>query len=349
MTAPPRVVLATVTYGDRGALLAETVRRALLSGVHEVVVVSNGAARATRTALDGLGYAEGVPVRWVELPANAGSATGFAAAIEAAGNADADLVWILDDDNWVDEDCLTRAMESAALLADRHRHAAVMCVREAELTALRAGAAIEELRPPAGDFCGVDVVGRMRGRLRRRRGRPSASASVPRRIEVPYGPYGGLLIPRESLALCAGPDRRFVLYSDDYDWTLRLNRAGVRFFLDTAAVVREAVNRWGDEPAAGHFGEMLTTSDRSRAYFSLRNAVRFSVSSTCGAGQSARLLLNGLVLSAWVVAAALRRRKPGFISLYRTAVWDGLRGTWTPNFPLPGSIRAADPGAIPSR
>lgn len=347
MTAPARVVLVTVTYGDRGALLAETVRRAVRGGVQEVVVISNGADEATKTALECVERPAQVPVRWIGLPVNTGSAAGFAAAIEAARRTDADLVWILDDDNWVDEECLARAVESIALLAEQHPCSAVMCVREAELAALRAGAAVDELRPPAGDFCGVDVLVRVRGRLRRRRrGLP---APVPRRVQVRYGPYGGLLIPREALGLTAGPDQRFVLYSDDYDWTLRLHRAGVRFVLDTEAVVHEAVHRWGEEDAAGHFNAMVTTADRSRAYFSLRNSVRFSVSSTRGAGQRARLLLNAAALSAWVVASAVRRGSPGFVALYGRAVLDGLGNTWTTSFRLPGNIRALEDAAVAIR
>src|SRR5438270_74304 len=50
-----------------------------------------------------------------------------------------------------------------------------------------------------------------------------------RRIET--APYGGLLLPIAAVRKVSPPNKEFVLYSDDHDYSLRLMDAGVAIYL----------------------------------------------------------------------------------------------------------------------
>ncbi|GAA4753782.1 glycosyltransferase [Amnibacterium soli] len=331
-----KVALVTVTYGDRAQLVSGTVRSGLQQGAAEAIVIANGASLASLAALERMRLDEGLPLRVLDLGINHGSAAGFAAGLEAARASDADFAWILDDDNRPDAGCLSRALETFRAGSETEAALAVCCVREADLAALEAGAPLEAIRPRDGHFCGVDAFERLARRLRR--SSPVAEGAV---LEIEYNPYGGMLVQVEDIDRTEPPDTRFVLYSDDFDWTRRLHRAGVRLVMDTGAVVRDAVDRWGDDDdGGGYFTRMIRSRDRARAYFALRNSIHFSRACATSAGSRMRFLGNGVLVSLWLAASSFRMGRAGFLRLYLRAWRDSRAPLGASPYGMPGGIAA---------
>ncbi len=105
-----RVVAVVVTW-NRRALLERIVRAIYAQDrlPDELIVVDNASTDGSVEMVKAL---EGpVPLRVLELPTNTGGAGGFHAGLEAAVRADADLVWLMDDDGLPPPDCLARLLE----------------------------------------------------------------------------------------------------------------------------------------------------------------------------------------------------------------------------------------------
>lgn len=325
MEHTPLVAAGTVTYGDRSAICTATIDRALECGARSVVLVDNGSepAAAERLAV----YARETPgVRLVRLPRNLGSAEGFRTLLAELGAEQADYAWLLDDDNLAAPDALRLALGTAARKGPR---ALVACHRTADplQRAVVDGAAVGDTLQVVGGFLGFDV---------RRRLRLNAHPHRPHRrrtgaVEVPWAPYGGLLLPSAALGAVDLPRRSFVLYGDDRDWCERLRRAGFTIWLEPTARVDDAVERWGDQAGSdggGNLGRMVRSTDGRRVYYLIRNSVFAEFRLARGRRRVGAFLVNGAVFSMVAVLTALRLRRLAFLRLFSRAVVAGLRGRW---------------------
>ncbi|MBN6743142.1 glycosyltransferase, partial [Acidithiobacillus sp. MC6.1] len=109
------VVLVTVTYGSREALLRQVLDAVHHLDIAKVIVVNNGATWPVKTEL-GKTYLGFVDV--VEMGGNTGSAKGFATGMQRAFDLGADYIWLLDDDNCPQLDALS-------VLQGRHQQLAL--------------------------------------------------------------------------------------------------------------------------------------------------------------------------------------------------------------------------------
>jgi GT2 family glycosyltransferase len=263
VTSRESVVAVTVTYGDRLGFV-ERQARALLAqgGLAERIVVANGsdAALAARHSL-------GAAV--IALPRNVGSASAFAAGIEAALAKGAQSIWLLDDDNLPGAAALDALLAARDTLAAGGLDPSLLC-----LCAWREFIEHRERRPSS--FLGFHVLD-LPGRLLHLPS-PRPAPSLP--IELPTAAYGGLLLPRALLTRAGLPDPRFVLYADDTEYTDRLRRAGGRIFLVPQARVEDLAPRW---QAPGRLlASWLDEADNFRAYYGARNEAWFDSHRLCG-------------------------------------------------------------------
>jgi len=61
-------------------------------------------------------------------------------------------------------------------------------------------------------------------------------------IEVPAAPYSGLLFHKQLLKQIGLPNEKFVLYMDDFDFTLRIGRNNGRLWLIPNAIIYDLEN-----------------------------------------------------------------------------------------------------------
>uniref|UniRef100_UPI000F019312 glycosyltransferase n=1 Tax=Pseudomonas viridiflava TaxID=33069 RepID=UPI000F019312 len=91
-----RTTLVTLTYGDRFNYLHTLVSRSLESPLIErVIIVSN----ASVAPLQNLSSKWPGQVGVIRLEHNTGSAHGYSVGIQAALDAGAEYIWLMDDDN----------------------------------------------------------------------------------------------------------------------------------------------------------------------------------------------------------------------------------------------------------
>ncbi len=334
------VVAVTVTYGNRVAEVVNTVLRAIDAGVSQVLVVLNGCTPSVESEIRGRLEA-GARVVYLSSPINLGSAGGFRLGLEGASRSDADYVWILDDDNWCESTTLRAAL---AAMSSLEREvgvggAAVSCLRRDSHPhrLVEAGEDPSRVFPQPGSALVFD--------LRRKLTRRAVSSSNSARrelIEVPFSPYGGLLVPRAALNSCL-PSPELVLYEDDWDFSERLRASGIRIFLALNAPVCDSDGgRKASESGEG--GRVppvvrLLRAPKSyhwRIYYQMRNRAYLSRRRTRSVSDHVWFFVNLAAFLSRITAVALSSRgnRVAYACVLR-GVADGLMGRLGRTWPLP--------------
>lgn len=270
-TFEPSTTCVVVTYGQRLHLLKRTVAAVQGSpSVIRIIVVDNGC----EPPISASDFAPNPPVEIVRLAANLGSAGGFHAGIAAAQRLeDTRFVMLLDDDNVGEVGFLERLI---AL------HEALGSSEVIGLCALRRNRGIYPtllLKPnvvaiPANSFMNFHLAS-LPARLWRRIKPDNDTLKKPdndfhlRRIET--APYGGLLLPMAAVKKVAPPDKDFVLYSDDHDYSLRLLDAGVVLYLTDVGCINDAEESWDKATTSARSSLVSSSSPAWRIYYACRN------------------------------------------------------------------------------
>jgi GT2 family glycosyltransferase len=323
--SPSEVCLVTVTYGDRGHLCSAVVDAALRQGVGRAIVVLNGPSGRSVDVLSDFARSHSDRVDLVRLPSNLGSAVGFSIGIRSAvERTTLPYVWLLDDDNVALDAALTQLLYWRTMLASCHasEDIVVFAARPATrmMAALLSGVSAARAYPSRGGFAGFNVVD-IPWKLARRLGRRGGPV-ISRPVEIPYGPYGGMLLSRALVRRAGYPDERLVLYEDDADYTRRLNRAGAKLFVVPTAVVKDIDASWyvtarGRTP----FGRVLSAESDTRVYFTRRNRVYFET--THWSGPRPLYLLNKVVYIAMLSLLGLATGRQDRVRLVLEAVGRG--------------------------
>jgi rhamnopyranosyl-N-acetylglucosaminyl-diphospho-decaprenol beta-1,3/1,4-galactofuranosyltransferase len=225
-------VIAVIPTFNRSAQLGECLH-ALASQTRPpdaAIVVDNASSEPIRAVIEEGRYP--IPVGYIRIDSNTGSAGGFAAGVEAAIAEGADWVWIQDNDGVAHPDSLERLLEAATN---------------------QPGAAL--FAPQVYDEEG-GVQGQHRGRYVRGHTLPASEESYSRTtVAVDYASYIGILVRAEAIAAAGGPDPRLFLWVDDLEWCLRLGEHGSLFLVPGAGVTH---NDGISNRSAGFFATIRT-------------------------------------------------------------------------------------------
>jgi GT2 family glycosyltransferase len=325
-------VLVTVTYGDRIKYLSQLLDRALgEEGVCRAVVVSNAAI------LD----ISQIEAKWrnrvliVNLNSNTGSANGYAVGIEAALALEAEYLWLMDDDNAPAKGttrilCKELVDLSNAIGTGR---AAVLGLRKSRLKDF---GDLRRAFQPSSNFLGFHVA-QIPHKIMRRLSQPHLNYDVlSAPIDIPYSPYGGLLAHRDVFKFIGLPRREFVLYADDWEYTMRLTRSGGIIRLVPDACIEDLESSWHqNREQESIFYRCLNLGSDFQIYYSFRNHVWINRNIQC-ASEIIYQVNKFTFLSVLSAFAVMLRKQPRF-HLIRRAISDGERGSLgiNANYPLP--------------
>jgi rhamnopyranosyl-N-acetylglucosaminyl-diphospho-decaprenol beta-1,3/1,4-galactofuranosyltransferase len=193
-------VCALIVTFNRRELLARCIDAVLAQSepVAELLVVDNASTDGTPELLRERG------VRFIRLEENGGSSGGFAAGVAAAREAEADWLWMMDDDAEPAPDTLARLLASAA-------------AREPDTAALCPAVA----RPDGSIDLGH------RGRWRRKpRPLPLDAYRDGTAPELDFFTFVGLLLPMRVARAADPPKADLFIWCDDYEYSFRIRRHG---------------------------------------------------------------------------------------------------------------------------
>jgi GT2 family glycosyltransferase len=210
-----RVSAAVVSY-NRGALLAECLAALLAQTrpVERIVVLDNASTDGTEALLRECGLLDEPRVELVRSEVNLGSSGGFARAIERARE-DCDWLWVMDDDAEPRPDALERLLESP-WAADAGT--AVLC---------------QTVVNPDGSLQ-LGARGDLDGGVRHF-GREDYVDGA----ECGYSTFVGMLVRGDAARATDPPKPEFFIWCDDYEWCLRLRRAGALRLVTGSRIVHK--------------------------------------------------------------------------------------------------------------
>lgn len=312
--------IVTVTYGDRLGYLQQLIERALaFAAIERVVVVSNAAT----AALDTLRERWPEQVELIELPHNSGSANGYAVGIEAALQRGAEYIWMMDDDNAPSAAAVEILHRELAELGNEHGLArvAVLGFRPTQQADIAQGVPACFAIQPRSSYFGFHVA-QLPYKLWRRLPWGTPRGTPPRRISLPFAPYGGMLAHRSLYQRIGVPLRELVLYADDTEYTRRITEDGGKLYLLTDALIDELELSWNIKAHTRNIYEAFLLGDSDfRAYYSARNQAWFDTHVWVGSRWLLRL--NRTVFLALLRLVAHRCNAPQRLRLLERAIRDG--------------------------
>jgi GT2 family glycosyltransferase len=267
------VACVIVTYGRREQLVRRTVAAVQSNpAVKRVIVVDNGCNRPVMVD----DFATEPPVDVIRLASNLGSAGGFHAGITAAQRLDdVEFVLILDDDNVGEDGFLERLLALHTALGAtvdvglcalrRHRGIYPTLLADQNAVAIRTNSFL--------NFHFAELPSKLWRRFTRSRPRhpDNYGGFHLRRIET--APYGGLLLPMAAVRKVSPPNKDFVLYSDDHDYSLRLMDAGVAIYLTDVGCINDAEDSWDKPNTSARSALVSPNAPAWRLYYACRNRI----------------------------------------------------------------------------
>ncbi len=320
------VTVVTVTYGDRGHFLELMLRAALAQGVEKIIVVNNGSQWDVAAMIATI---DNVRIDLISLEHNLGSAGGYAMGIACARAQGANLIWLLDDDNLPQENCLTELLGAygTALTEVSRDSLAVLAFRPDHHADVIQGICTHKCVPRSESFLGFHILDIPKKFWRRTPlGRPRPLKEFPLVIHLETAPYSGLLFDMALIENIGLPKTDLVLYADDIELTRRLTRMGGEILLIPQARMVDMEGTWNVKHTGTPNSFMMWLQDGGdfRAYYSARNLSWLETHSKDSF--SIIYLLNKWVYLAFLYGIALAKGRLNRFNLLCQAIQDGRKG-----------------------
>lgn len=308
------VVAIILAYRDTRDLVTQVIESCREQGVTKVVVVGNEVTAGFATELEVADSGGDVSIRFSTTEHNRGSAGGYADGLRAASVAfpDADRYLLLDDDNLPMDECVEKLRDALDELEELDGATPVAAAARRidrpydPLPAADAAAALDR-----GAFLGVDLPAQARRWWRPVHVPGGAPVAPGHGLCLPWAPFGGLMLPKTTVAAIGEPCRSFFMYADDLEYSARIPRAGgqIRFVPD-ALVVDARPSALGITADVPFSNRVLHARDPSARDRWLTNEMRRHRILN---GRSARLAVNtiGALARVWLSRAARQDRWRG--------------------------------------
>ena len=271
----PPVAAVTVTYGRRWKFLSQVLDELVTNHplVGDIVIVDNASEDDIESCVNLVRNTCGARIHAARLDTNTGSANGYKTGIEIAlRETEAELLWLLDDDNKPCEQSLERLLCAYRALGDDPNNALASLRRDRQqyLRAAKDGTMVG-LKP--NSFFGFHIrdAGCKFGRklMSKSRQHQVSKLRFPL-ISIGCVPYGGLLFHRDWIRKICLPDERFYLYADDIEFSSRMVGHGGRIYLCAMSEVEDLEVSWHLWTSASH-PMMSSTADLLMLYYQIRN------------------------------------------------------------------------------
>lgn len=259
-----KVVVVSVTYGNRVKYVSQIIDRLMYEKqVCKVIIVNNGSEQFDK--FNSTQLLNNQKVKAINHCENRGSANGFADGLAYVLDhyTDCDYIWLLDDDNLPANDCLSKLLQ---LYKVNSKHDIYAGFRNDRVDLKERG----YQRYQKNSFFDFYLT------------KKSRHDSVAEKQDIATQllpcetlPYGGMLIPMDVAMRNGLPNRSFVLYSDDNDYTYRITKAGYQLKVAINCVIEDLESSWFRREKVPMFKGVFQTDMMRSAAYTIRNRVFF--------------------------------------------------------------------------
>jgi len=325
LSSETRVCVLIVTYGNRWQFLQQILDRVTFQNqVTNVVVVDNASTNTVGARVSELCDDRIIVITNTE---NKGSAGGYKMAMEyAMANTDADLFWLLDDDNLPDPGALPKLLTEWQTNNAANDRKALFCLREDRIQHILIAKGENPYRYylVPNNFMGFNVFRIIPNQIKKLTSRFNNNQPYHDRVQMPYVPYGGLLLHRKMIELIGYPNEAFFLYVDDSEYTYRITKYGGTIWLMPECKVVDIDKSQGIGYKPRLFHSHLLDQWSFRTYYHVRNRMCF-YNENFITNKFVFKINKTLYLSYLKIISLLSSKRSEYHKL-STAVNDGLTG-----------------------
>jgi GT2 family glycosyltransferase len=274
-----KVSVVTVTYGKRWILLREVLSSVIDNElVNDIIVVNNNADDQINPLCKNLSN----KITVINLNENTGSANGFHIGISEAVKKDNQYIWLLDDDNKPNNNALENLVDNTQKLQSQDQDKGVWGISSLrndrkELIQAANNFKPKDIFPSENSFLGFHILQIPSKILKKVFKKNYSGKRITNKelVQIPLAPYGGFFFNKNLISKIGLPNKDFYLYSDDYEFTHRVNTHGGNLYLDPNSIVEDLEQSWFVETKQPYILSLITSSKVNRIYYGIRNRVYF--------------------------------------------------------------------------
>ncbi len=260
----PSIYAIIVTYGEREYFLISSIKALLKQSVkiNKIIVVNNGSNLNSSELVYKLDC-----VDILNFKHNLGSALAYKKGIELACNENAELLWLIDDDNIADEFALENLLNF-----DKQK----LLDSEIVLSSFRTS------RKKYNDLFYTYQNGLLVKKKTLFFDFLIFKKKKVRRfpidwINVDYVTYGGLLLSSKCVKIAGFPDHNYFLYMDDREYTYRISNFGIKIYVIRTSKIEDIDNSWASNKYIKLPVYFIPDTSRTKTFYSFRNKIRFDL------------------------------------------------------------------------
>jgi GT2 family glycosyltransferase len=325
-----KICVLTVTYGARWQFLEQVLRRAVtLSYVSHIVVVDNASTYNVDDKVKN--EIDDNRISVITNNKNEGSAGGYKMAMKyAIQNTDADMLFLLDDDNVPAENVIDELLYKWENIRGEDNKKALFCLREDRIQHLMIARGENPYRfyLVPDNFLGFNVFRVVHNQFYKLCDKFKKQLDYKSHAPMPYVPYGGLLLHRSIIKDIGYPEQSFFLYVDDSEYTYRITQNGGIIWLIPSCKVVDVDKSQGLTYKRKLFHSHLLDLWSFRTYYHIRNRIYFY--SICFIKNRFIFKLNKLLYLNYLKVIGMLSSKTAEYNKLLVAINDGLKGNLGP-------------------
>lgn len=327
-TTTPRIIVVTVTYGERWPHLLQVIPAVFQQGMVELLVIVDNASTydlAARIREFFPQYFDQITV--LRHSENLGSAGGFSAGLKEAYAQEAEFVYVIDDDNLPEDQALAILYQHWTTLREE-KPVALLSFRYQNLPNLQKAAYGQEVRyfhDKPNNFLGFSLANALSKRRKQEKSKPISNTLLPV-VNILQAPYGGLFLPRSTISQIDFPNEQLYLYADDTEYTYRIIQQGGKILMLTASRLKDLETSWWSDSTSlqKKWSVPLLEEGGFKAYYSTRNLTWFLWKNL--SPNPALFLLNGAIYMSYLLLMAIVSKRMQAYWVILQAVRDGIKG-----------------------
>ena len=317
-----RVIVTIVTYGSekRFDYLSKVIEELNSSqNVAGIILVDNGVTYDLQDRISRSNWTK--KIWYIKMSQNTGSAGGFKAGMKKFLELDSKYttLLILDDDNLFHKSTfdLLFALEQKNNLNYAHVWGMYRPTKQASLFEGKTNISFAYFN---NRVAGISIKAKL----------------LPKTVQTPkkysniashyMAPWGGTIISSEIIEKVGLPDENFYFYGDDMDYSIRLQKNGVKILIPKLGILTDLENSWNNASTHRVKSFFQDNSPKFRYLYSLRNNIYASKKNKLDT--SVLFKINILVYLLLVFLFYMPKNKQGFKNFNRLigAITSGLKG-----------------------
>lgn len=260
------VVAVVVTYGERRYFLEKTISALINQNIEKIIIVQNGIHWDIEKTIN---IAQKKTIKILRKKNNTGSAGGYRYGLKYAQKIGAEYIWLIDDDNIPEKDCLYNLKINLKEYYKKTQKNLVMVAAMRKSTKKQLETSQKNLKYDAFlNFHIKDIP----EKILRKIFKVTKHKQTFCEQELFMAPYSGLLFHSSILDRIGLPKKEFLLYGDDGEFTLRHTDNGGHIYVISNAIISDAQESWNSPSRQKNsLAIWLTQGDDFRAYYYARN------------------------------------------------------------------------------